>query len=259
MADIRKELGATVKRMRLAQRLSQIEFAAKVNASAAVIQRFEQGTKIPSPPILAAIMDQLAIPSWFRERITYAVSPGITTSDVENEFQPPDAHMIEILESIPHSACYMTMPSCDILATNAAYREAHPGLVAGGNAIEWTVLDPRAKEAWPNWRTSAELALSPLRAFGFLDPERSQQVISKCSTSPDWQSLWDAVPPLDRTNGAVIAARDPKSQKVIDRMILVMRPEFPRRSWLLYIAAPMSFRLDQDSGCSHIGSTRSDP
>ncbi|WP_067813380.1 helix-turn-helix domain-containing protein [Nocardia inohanensis] len=226
---------------RNSMRLTRAELARKAGVSEGLIQKLEQGTRPPTPTALAALFQALEVPLMYREYAATVLQPQLTT--ITTAIPEPTRAELNFLESFPHPACFQTAPAMDLVATNAAYRRAFPGLVRGANIIEWFLRDPRAPLAFESWEREAHRMIQAFRHMGpgLIAPERIEEIIAKCAGSPHWERLWstDIDPAEMDWRPLRIRAADGGGEWQ-NMHVHLLRCELPRRDWYMYSMVPYS-------------------
>lgn len=81
----------------------------------------------------------------------------------------------------------------DVLAANRIARALSPEFTPGQNSLRWRLLDPVARQLYPNWEDSVEIAVSGLRELGGSCPTdpRMRALITELSDASDhFRELW---------------------------------------------------------------------
>ncbi|MFX0575780.1 helix-turn-helix domain-containing protein [Nocardia nepalensis] len=241
MADTRPSIARYLRERREAAGLTQPAMAAKTGIPQPVIQDFERGVVAPTSEALGQLFDALDVPVFFRDHIVSLTQ----ASQFPDSFGPiptvPLPTDLRTLHSISQPAWFQIVPTFDLVAANAAYLRLFPGLEPGGNILEWTMLDPRAKQAVHEWHKEAHLMVYALRmmAPGLVSHERMDKIISACRSAPEWERLWlTDVAPADIAR-PWIHVRDPARRELRRMTLNVFMFEFPRRPWWMYTLVPI--------------------
>ncbi|UGT42644.1 helix-turn-helix transcriptional regulator [Nocardia yamanashiensis] len=223
---------------RMAARLTRAELARKAGVSEALIQKLEQGTRPPTSTALHALFQALDVPAVYREYAAIVLQPELTA--ISNGIEPTEAEL-DLLDCLPHPACYQHAPGMDLIAANAAYLRAFPGLVPGRNIIEWFLNDPRSRLVVENWDREVHVLVQAFRhmAPGITPPERIEEIIRMCEPSPHWQRLWSTDLPGELMQFRPVRIRPPEGGEWTAMHVHILRCEIPRREWCLYTMIPV--------------------
>ncbi|WP_067813382.1 helix-turn-helix domain-containing protein [Nocardia inohanensis] len=223
---------------RMAARLTRAELARKAGVSEALIQKLEQGTRPPTPTALHALFQALDVPPVYREYAALVLQPELTA--VANGIEPT-ASELDLLASLPHPACYQHAPAMDLIAANAAYARAFPGLEPGRNIIEWFLKDPRSRLVVENWQREVHVLVQAFRhmAPGIVAPDRIEEIIRLCEPSPEWQRLWSTDLPTELMEFRPVRIRPLAGGEWTAMNVHILRCEVPRREWCLYTMIPV--------------------
>lgn len=238
MSGTREGIAGYLRTRREAFGLTRAELARRAGVSEALLQKIEQGTRSPTAGALGPLFDALEVPDQFREHAAGLLQPELAVEPPDGPLEPGE---LEFLHSLPYPACYQTMPAVDVVAANTAYLRAFPGLVPGGNIMEWMLLDPAARIAIEGWERETHLIVYGFRHMGpgLLPAERYAELVRTCSASPDWERLWSTdIAPAEIPRRPV-RVRCPDTGAWIPMRIQVFRFEVPRRPWWMYTLTPI--------------------
>ncbi|WP_067518904.1 helix-turn-helix domain-containing protein [Nocardia uniformis] len=244
MVEAHEAITGYLRGRREASGLSRAELARKAGVSEGLIQKLEQGTRPPTSTTLGALFDALEVPAVYREYAATVLQPELTpTIDCDDA---PNQAELDFLNSLPHPACYQTLPGLDVIAANAAYRRAFPGLEPGTNVIAWMLLNPVARVVIDDWEREAHLQVHAFRhmAPGVTAPHRIEEITRLCARSPDWQRLWSTdIPPADIPRRPV-RIRPAEGGDWTTMYVQLLRCELPRRDWWVYSMVPIGDSAD---------------
>ncbi|MFF2556999.1 helix-turn-helix domain-containing protein [Nocardia sp. NPDC058058] len=239
MDEAQSAIGVYLRSRRAAAGLTRAELAKRAGVSEALLQKVEQGTRQPTPTSLGALFQVLDVPVQYIGYIADVMVPELTELTTDGGY--PEQLELDFLENMPYPACYQTMPAMDLIAANAAYRRAFPGLEPGVNIMAWMLLDPIARYVMRDWEVEAHMMVYLFRygSPGTVAPERIAEITSQCSESPDWQRFWETdIPP-----GAIVrgpsAFLSLETGEWVDMRMQVFRSEMPHRSWYMYALTPV--------------------
>ncbi|MBF6134679.1 helix-turn-helix transcriptional regulator [Nocardia otitidiscaviarum] len=236
----REAIAGYLRERRAAAGLTRAELARRAGISEGLIQKLEQGTRPPTSTALGALFDALDVPINYREYAANVLQPELTA--ISATTQAPSRAELDFLESIPYPACYQTVPALDLIAGNAAYRRAFPGLEEPGtNIMAWMLLHPVAREVIADWEREVHLMVHSFRhmAHGVTAPERIAEITELCARSPDWQRLWNTdIPPADIPRRPV-RIRSVEGGDWTPMYVQLLRCELPRRDWWVYSMVPL--------------------
>lgn len=239
MDEAQAAIGGFLRERREVLGLTRAELARKANVSEALIQKLEQGTRPPTSTALGALFEALDVPPVYREYAAIVLQPELTS--VESNGLEPTRVELDFLDGLPYPACYQTAPAMDLIAANAAYLQAFPGLAAGANIIEWMLLDPRARLVVEDWEREAHLMVQSFRhmAPGITAPDRIDEITRRCRQSPDWQRLWSTDIQPGELEWRPVRIRPIDGGEWTSMHVHLMRCELPRREWYVYSMVPI--------------------
>lgn len=110
--------------------------------------------------------------------------------------------VLSLLERWADLPAFVVGPNRDVLAGTALAARVNPAWSPGHNLIEFTFLDPRAREVYPDWDEISLQAVAGLRATAAarrkeLDPF----VAGMRERSETFRALWDSHDVYDRVTG----------------------------------------------------------
>ncbi|WP_280264072.1 helix-turn-helix domain-containing protein [Nocardia wallacei] len=237
MADAHMAIAHYLRERREAAGLTRAELAQRAGVSEALIQKIEQGTRAPTPTALIALSDALRIPTQFVDHALELLQPARRqTTDLYGDLAEGE---IDFLNSLPHPACYLTLPARDLIAVNDAHRRYFPTLLPGTNVIAWTLLDPIARHVLADWEQQAHVLVQAFRymAPGVVTPERCEEIIRMCRAAPEWDRLWSTDLPPDNIPHPV-RMRSPETGEWCPMHVHLFKIEIPTRPWWLYSLMP---------------------
>lgn len=192
--------------------LRREEVATLAGVSVDYIVRLEQGRdRKPSPSVLAALADALLLTDDERRHLytlaSIAGSPELCPSSFPDaERQVPDT-VLSLLEALDPTPAYVLSPWAEVLAANAAWRtfaaplglleREHPNLAA------FTFLDPRSRQAFPDWSAMADRLASDLRLADVRWGRDALMapVIEELMTSAEFAERWARQDVAERRRG----------------------------------------------------------
>lgn len=239
VADTHAGIANYLRERREVAGLSRAELGRRAGVSEALIQKIEQGTRTPTATALAALYEALDVPHQYREHAAAVLQPGLAGLAAYHE--APEPAELAFLHGLPNPACYQTVPALDVIAANEAYLRWFPGLVVGGNVIEWMLFDPRSRDAISEWDYTAHIMVHGFRymAAGNTAPERAAEIVATCGQSPDWDRFWHTdIAPADIPRKPT-AMRSPDTGDWVPMYIQLFRYEMPRRPWWMYSVVPI--------------------
>lgn len=243
---MKHEIGRYLRVRRDALGLSPEVVANKVGISTGYLGRVERGTQQVALETLSRLFDALDVEAAMREHLVKLAHPTLLeAARGRRAYGLADPHDLIDLEASPYPHALMRWPLFDVVACNEAYESALPGLTAGGNAIEWALLDPRAPLVLPNWLEFAHGLVHSMRflpKFKGDTAERFDEIIARCSTHPRWEQFWNTYPPDRGPNNDIVVLRKPFSGQETQYIIRIDRPEFPANTWYRYRFIPYPVR-----------------
>jgi hypothetical protein len=159
--------------------------------SAEYYLRLEVGCdKNPSAQVVEALARALRLDTKATQHLHNLANP--TGSDI------PDSEVARayaITELIDHFSMPAVMANryLEVLTANAMARALSPEFTPGQNFLRWRLLDPAARELYPDWDEAAESAVCGLRELAGQwtnDPRMRALTDELCTDSAHFRELW---------------------------------------------------------------------
>ncbi|GAA1719503.1 helix-turn-helix transcriptional regulator [Fodinicola feengrottensis] len=184
--------------------LRREELALLAGVSPSYYTRIEQGRdRHPSREILEAVARALRLDDTERAYLWSLATPALAPADAhavpEHTVRPG---MLRLLERWADLPAFVVAPNRDVLAGTALAARVNPAWSPGHNLIEFTFLDPRAPEVYPDWEDITRQAVAGLRTTAAarraeLDPF----VAAMRERSETFRELWDSHDVYERVIG----------------------------------------------------------
>ncbi|TDV56204.1 helix-turn-helix domain-containing protein [Actinophytocola oryzae] len=184
--------------------LRREELALLAGLSPSYYTRIEQGRdRHPSREILEALARALRLDDTERTYLWSLAMPGLAPADpgagAAHTVRPGVLHLLERWADLP---AFVVGPNRDVLAGTALAARVNPAWRPGRNLIEFTFLDPRAREVYPDWDDIGLQAVAGLRATAAArHAELAEFVASMRERSDTFRALWDSHDVYDRVMG----------------------------------------------------------
>ncbi|WP_040740969.1 helix-turn-helix transcriptional regulator [Nocardia tenerifensis] len=182
--------------------LRREELALLAGLSPSYYTRLEQGRdRHPSREILQALAHALRLDDTERAYLWSLTTPPLSPADTApaHTVRPGVLTLLDRWTDLP---AFVVAPNRDVLAATALATRLNPAWSPGHNLIEFTFLDPRAPEVYPDWTDIAQQAVAGLRATsGARGAELDPFVASMRERSETFRALWDSHDVYDRVTG----------------------------------------------------------
>ncbi|UWE10330.1 helix-turn-helix domain-containing protein [Actinacidiphila bryophytorum] len=185
--------------------LRREELALLAGLSPSYYARLEQGRdRHPSREILAALAGVLGLDDTERAYLwSLAVPPSLAPAGNDavpaQTVRPGVLHLMERWADLP---AFVVAPNRDVLAGTPLAARVNPAWSPGHNLIEFTFLDPRAQEVYPDWAEIALQAVAGLRATAATRrAELDGFVADMRKRSESFRGLWDSHDVYERVVG----------------------------------------------------------
>lgn len=185
--------------------LRREELALLAGVSSSYYTRLEQGRdRHPSREILQAIAAVLELDDAERTYLWSLAAPALDTdsppSGNADAVRPGVVHLLRRWSDLP---AFVTSPRRDVLATTALAPRLNPAWETGQNIIEFTFLDERAHQVYPQWQDISLQAVAGLRATAAARRGQLDDFIATMrEDSAIFRALWDSHDVYDRIHGA---------------------------------------------------------
>jgi transcriptional regulator with XRE-family HTH domain len=184
--------------------LRREELALLAGLSPSYYARIEQGhDRNPSREILEALARVLRLDDTERAYLWSLAMPAPAPADNNalpaHPVRPGVLHLLERWADLP---AFVVAPNRDVLAGTALAARLNPAWSPGHNLIEFTFLDPRAQDVYPDWDEIALQAVAGLRATAATRrTELDGFVASMRERSETFRALWDSHDVYERVAG----------------------------------------------------------
>ncbi|GHF21189.1 transcriptional regulator [Streptomyces spiralis] len=184
--------------------LRREELALLAGLSPSYYTRLEQGRdRRPSREILEALARVLRLDDTERAYLWSLAMPSLAPADSDalavSTVRPGVLHLLERWTDLP---AFVVAPNRDVLAGTALAARVNPAWSPGHNLIEFTFLDPRAQETYPDWNEIALQAVAGLRAtVATRRTELDGFVAGMRKRSETFRALWDSHDVYERMTG----------------------------------------------------------
>lgn len=186
--------------------LRQRKLTSSVSVGVHSLEKYENGTRLPTGPVMAVLFEALNVNDRSRDRIRYLWAPDRPAAPNS----PPvliDSDL-RLLKSMMVPAVYLEESTLTVLHANPALFEALPGLCAGASLVEWFLLEPIARLLVVNWRQYTHSLIATVRD-SHLDAHNDEPFLRlkrRCSSAPEFSGFWDVDPP--EGHAPVLCIRD---------------------------------------------------
>lgn len=241
MEDPHAPIARYLRERRESSGLTRAALSEAAGISPALIQKIEQGTRVPTLEALTALFDALDVPDVFRNHLVALSLSHRYDEPAPTQLNDLPAADLVLLHSLPHPASVQVYPTFDVLAVNAAWERFFPGLVPGTTLLEWMLLDPISRTVVIEWAKQIHLSVYGFRVMspGVVPQQRIDELVAACSAAPEWEHLWTTEPqqPHD-IDSPVLTLRDPGTGAPTSMSMLNFEFAHPRREWSLITFCP---------------------
>ena len=202
------ELGLSDSGQRRVPGLRREEVAALADMSADYLRRLEQGRVLPSHAVLDRLADALRFGPSERAHLQNLADRARgrqAPSPADTQVRPTLVRLLEALEPMP---AVVLGRRCEVLAWNRA-GAALDEVVARQppeerNVARRVILDPTARELYPDWESLAQEVADVLRlnSARFSDDLQLAALVEELlRESPDFQRYWDDQGVFEKSSG----------------------------------------------------------
>jgi hypothetical protein len=184
--------------------LRREELALLAGVSPSYYSRIEQGRdRNPSREILDALARVLRLDDTERAYLWSLAMPSPPAADgaapTAPAVRPGVLHLLRRWADLP---AFVVAPNRDVLAATALAARVNPAWSQGHNLVEFTFLDPRARQVYPDWEEIALQAVAGLRVTAATRrAEVAGLVADLRERSETFRTLWDAHDVYERVMG----------------------------------------------------------
>ncbi|MFI0821345.1 helix-turn-helix domain-containing protein [Streptomyces sp. NPDC021098] len=183
--------------------LRREELALLAGLSPSYYARIEQGRdRHPSREILQALARVLRLDDTERAYLWSLAMPSLPpvgNADTPHAVRPGVLHLLERWADLP---AFIVGPNRDVLAATPRAARVNPAWSPGHNLIEFTFLDPRARDIYPDWEDITLQAVAGLRATAAArHGELDDFVAGLRERSDTFRTLWDSHDVYARATG----------------------------------------------------------
>ncbi|MFC6013990.1 helix-turn-helix domain-containing protein [Nocardia lasii] len=239
MENPRAPIARYLRERREAAGMTRAALSESAGISPGLIQKIEQGTRMPTLEALTALFTALAVPEMIRDHLV-----SLSLADRYDPAPPTLVRRTDqaLVDGISHPASLQLHPTFHIAADNAAWRRLFPGLEVGDSMLAWMLLDPRAKTVLVDWEQQTHLCAYAFRVMGpgLETQARIAELVELCSRAPEWERLWTTEPESTyELDDPVVRCRDPRTGEVTTMSIHSLGASLmPRRDWSLVVYSP---------------------
>ncbi|MEV6006019.1 helix-turn-helix transcriptional regulator [Streptomyces sp. NPDC051976] len=185
--------------------LRREELALLAGVSPSYYTRIEQGRdRHPSREILEALARVLRLDDTERSYLWSLVAPSLAPAGGSGP-APADTvrpGVLVLLERWADLPAFVVAPTRDVLAGTPLAARVNPAWSPGHNLIEFTFLDPRARDLYVEWDDIALQAVAGLRTTAAARPAQLDGfVASMRERSATFRAIWDSHEVYDRVAG----------------------------------------------------------
>lgn len=201
--------------------LTQEEVARRMYVSLSLYRKLEKGERPLSMSRLEDWCAAVNAPIWMLQKMVSIALPMLSASIAKGSWPPAlKDEDLEHLEAFPFPAFFHRVPEYDVLAANAAAREAFSwllpadqGAVRPTNVIEQMMTAPEAPRVLDNWYEIVHRLLFYMRvaAPGIVPPERIAQILETCRGNPHFEAMWSTDMTEEVFNSARVVVNVPDS------------------------------------------------
>ncbi|GHF19124.1 transcriptional regulator [Streptomyces spiralis] len=184
--------------------LRREELALLAGLSPSYYTRLEQGRdRNPSREVLEALARVLGLDDAERAYLSSLAIPALSPTHngvgPARAVRPGALHLLDRWADLP---AFVVAPNRDVLAGTPLAARVNPAWSPGHNLIEFTFLDPRAHEVYPDWEEIALQAVAGLRATAVTRrAELDGFVAGMRERSASFRALWDSHDVYERVVG----------------------------------------------------------
>ncbi|KUL36392.1 DNA-binding protein [Streptomyces sp. NRRL F-4489] len=185
--------------------LRREELALLAGVSPSYYARIEQGRdRRPSREILEALARVLRLDDTERAYLWSLVAPSLTPAGggdtaAVGAVRPGVLALLERWADLP---AFVVGPRRDVLAATALAARVNPAWSPGRNLIEFTFLDARARQVYPDWEEIGFQAVAGLRTTAAARPAQLDAFVADLrERSGTFRALWDSHDVYERVTG----------------------------------------------------------
>jgi transcriptional regulator with XRE-family HTH domain len=147
--------------------LRREELAASAGLSADYLRRVEQGSVVPSDSLLDALADALELDGTERAHLDTLADRARGRQPLPSAPAEPSASLVRTLEALAPTPAVVLGRCCEVVAWNATGAALDPAVAAlpagERNVARRVLLDPSARELYPEWEALAREVADVLR------------------------------------------------------------------------------------------------
>ncbi|MEU7631867.1 helix-turn-helix transcriptional regulator [Nocardia sp. NPDC049220] len=243
-------LGKTMRQCRDRAGIPRDQLAPKAYITPSTLEKWESGERLPTLDKLKYWFDALKPNDLYREKILSLSNPALFELQLELAASArraaPTAAEIRQLELLPFPACYRRLPTYDLIAANAAFRRAFPGLAPAPpsaarptNIIEWMLLSPLSRKIVQDWYRHTHVLVNALQvlASGVVPQDHLDALVASCSRAKEFHAMWTTDVAPEDVHNTDLTLLDPSRNHWISFNSSPYRAA-ARGSWDLYMFTP---------------------
>ncbi|MEV6769634.1 helix-turn-helix transcriptional regulator [Nocardia sp. NPDC051030] len=220
--------------------LTRKQLAEATHASLGYIAKIEQGEALnPGPAILDSLAAVLELGLAERIHLYHLAQQrpaSLNPPPLRRDDDAVAAVRTTLDALLPHLAAALD-DGWHIVASNAAFDTALPGLARNGHVLRWLFTDPRARIVVEEWEREASLTVGRFRAYAAEASDRADidAVLRDLGEQPDFRRLWSAGHVRIGRADPTFTLRNPKTATVFDVRVQRYRGTAPGPAHQLFI------------------------
>jgi transcriptional regulator with XRE-family HTH domain len=188
--------------------LRREELASVAGISVDYVRRLEQGSVLPSDALLDALADGLRLGRVERAHLQDLADRARGRQPSPAEDRPVRPSLRRVLDALAPTPAIVLGRRCEVVAWNPTGAALDPVVAAlppeRRNVARRVVLDPSARELYPEWPALVEEVANVLRrnATRFADDAELGELVDELlAASPEFRRLWERREVFEKTFG----------------------------------------------------------
>lgn len=217
--------------------------------------RLEQGReRHPSDQVLAALVRALNLGPEAAAHLYELARPRASRHGLGDRSDEVHPNVVRLIQSWDHAPAYVVNQRLDVLVKNPLATVLYEGLEHNDNLLRLALLNPAAREFYPDWEWDTRSKVAHLRAVAgrdCTDPFMLELIEELSDESEEFRQMWDRYDVQARTR-TTVRFHHHRAGGLLTSMEVLSIDSSPGQKLIIFQAEPGS---PSDAALTLLGST----